>query len=399
MIAPAVLAQDSALTLVTLPGCINGLGRVKVTWNAPGLTAVRVLVGEAPDQAPLTGLEPVTGATETGYWVTDGMRFTLVEDARVIATARAVVDCDGAGNLLGGSLSALGYFPLQVGNRWVYRSNTRQVTATHFTRTVMRSEQIDGQTYYVLDNPETRLRTDAEGRIYRLTGSREELLLDPNMPPRAGAILTVTARPSQTDTPFGPFPGSVSYQAFIGALRFETGSYVRGLGLISYSANMVSGSSGGFTDGAELVEARIAGKLYFRNPAPAIYLAAEKTLLEVANRQATNCAVPCYFVACGLTPGADPPGTYKPCFESRIGVERAPAGSSIELTLHDASGVARFRVTIPAGDPSDFLAYQQVPLYSQPNQPFAAGLYRLGGRLLDGAGAELAAAALSVEVR
>ena len=399
--APLILAQNAALQLETLPGCVNGLARVRVSWTAPGLTAVQVLVSEPPNQAQLTGLEPVTGSTETGYWVTDGMRFTLVEDARVIATSRASLDCSGAGNVLNSSLSAIGYFPLQVGNRWVYRVNSRQVTAAHTTRTVTRTEQLNGQTYYVLDNPETFLRADANGRVYRLvTGtSREELFLDPEGSPQSGAVYPTFSRLASAPTPFGVFPGSIDYQAYVGALGFDFGTYVRGLGLTRHTANMVSGSSGGFVFGMELVEARIAGRLYFRNPAPAIYLASEKTQLDVTNRQVTNCAVPCYFVACGFAPGADPAGTYKPCFESRIGIERATPGSSVELILRDSGGAAVHTVKIPLANPIDFLRYEQIPLYSSPNQPFPPGTYKLEARLFDSVNIDSATAALALEIR
>jgi len=107
-------SQSVFFTLEPLAGCQNGLGRV-----------VRVLVGAEPNQVPVTGLERPQGSLDTGYWVSEGMLFKLVDgEGRVIATARAALNCEGV-DPLSGLLTSLGYFPLQVGNRWVYRGNSR----------------------------------------------------------------------------------------------------------------------------------------------------------------------------------------------------------------------------------------------------------------------------------
>ena len=89
---------------------------------------------------------------------------------------------------------------------------------------------------------------------------------------------------------------------------------------------MLTGSSGGFTQGRTLVEATVAG-IRFPAPAPALKLGMESLTLDVTGRHVTNCAVPCYFVACGLVPGADPPGTYKPCAQARVGAGQLAGGS------------------------------------------------------------------------
>lgn len=47
-------------------------------------------------------------------------------------------------------------------------------------------------------------------------------------------------------------------------------------------------------------------------------------------------AVPCLFVACGLVPGADPPGTYRPCLEASL---RGGAG---RMQLKDSAGTVVF---------------------------------------------------------
>jgi len=79
----------------------------------------------------------------------------------------------------------------------------------------------------------------------------------------------------------------------------------------------------------------------------------ESSILDVSSGNVTNCAVPCYFVACGLTPGADPPGTYKPCFQAGVRLEHLPVQDSttLELDLIDAGerSVYHTSATVAAG--------------------------------------------------
>ena len=57
---------------------------------------------------------------------------------------------------------------------------------------------------------------------------------------------------------------------------------------------------------------------------------------------------------------------------------------SAEIELRDPADRPFFQTTVPlttADVLGDFTAYQQVPLYAKPNEPFAPGNYRLNGRL------------------
>jgi hypothetical protein len=218
------LAQQASLVVTPISSCVGGRARVRVAWTAPNVPGVQVLAGQGQEQRPMTGLEPAFGAAESGDWVTDGMRFTLAaEDGRVLASATASIDCDGSGGQLRAALNGLGWLPLQVGNCWVYRSNSRQVTSSYYTRTITRTEQSNGRTWYVLDTPETLLRADGEGRIYELRDGVEELLLNPLVPNDFESRLRVQARTFPANTAFGTFPGSVDYQ-FTQSLRLEHGT-------------------------------------------------------------------------------------------------------------------------------------------------------------------------------
>ncbi len=252
------------------------------------------------------------------------------------------------------------YFPLQVGNQWVYRLDSRTVTADYVTRTITGTEQVGGLTYYAVSDQAgqvaMRLRSDADGRILRLSGNAEAILVDPK-----------TASADSVTGPLGVFADALRVVTTMGGLIREETVYVRGIGLAKSSATMLSGSSGGFTSGLELVEARLDGGIRLVLPAAQVSLSIEKTVLDVTGRKVANCAVPSYCVACGLI-GADPPGTYKPCVQARV--EGRPGA---DLELHNAAGTTVFRAAALTGS----LRYVQVPLYSRPNEPLAPGLYTL----------------------
>lgn len=108
---------------------------------------------------------------------------------------------------------------------------------------------------------------------------------------------------------------------------------------------------------------------------PQLRLGAEATRLDVSGRKVRNCAVPCYFVACYLGSAADPPDTWKPCFEARV-----ESDESSEIAFEDSAGRRLFEAQLPAG-----VRYQSIPLYSQPNIAFPPGDYRLTVRTPGGA--------------
>jgi hypothetical protein len=173
--------------------------------------------------------------------------------------------------------------------------------------------------------------------------------------------------------------------------------FIRGVGLARSRATVIAGSSGGFSSSLELVEFQLATGPKVLTSMPRISVSAEATRLDVTGRKVTDCFVPCYFAACGLTPGSDPPGTYKPCARTRI--EASASGNFwADLALFNGSGQVVFqapRATLPAGEA---VRYVQVPLYSEPNKPLPAGTYRLVGRM--GAGeTEAASSAITIEIQ
>jgi len=325
--------------------CRDGAGVASVIWNAQGRQPVTIYAGETP----MSGPEPSSGAVRTGEWVNDGMQFFLRDAAGdSIASARAVVRC-GAGS----------WWPLDVGNEWHFRLNSRAVTGAHTVWRVARKERIDGLDWSVLDPGPTGpayLRADADGRIYRLPANgREELLVDPLG--WTNGTWVVGGRNPQGVTLAGTFPEELIWRGPIIGLGMESGRLGRGVGPTYFQTNVIAGSSGGFGSGLTLLEAVIGGARIVPNY-PRVELSLETQSVDYGSRSARNCAIPCYFVACF---GADPPTAYKPCMEASV---RGGAG---RLALLDPAGGTVFE-TVADG-------WVRIPLYREPATLLPAGKY------------------------
>jgi hypothetical protein len=296
------------------------------------------------------------------------------------------------------------YFPLDVGDRWVYREDDRLTTAQYQTWRVDRTATQNGTVYSVIaiEGPGTSyaeywFRANSSGQVYILTGNGEQLFLDPNIvAPNSGEV-QLTGPGGAVTTPLGTFPDTVNYVNPMG-LELESGTLARGIGVLSSTTILETGSSGGPTLIRTLVEAVVAGGIHFPALTSAVDLGIESLNLNVSAMQVTNCAVPCYFVACGLLPGADPAGTYKPCARARVALRNWPAGLSrtVRLQLLAPGGAAAYDQTLTLdAAANDSVTFVQVPLYSAPNQPLSAGAYQLTAASSDGA----AQSSVTVQIR
>ncbi len=372
--------------------CVDGRGRAVLSWTVRTGGGVLVRIG-SPDGDAMTGVEPPSGSATTGDWVDDGMVFVLVDaTGRELARVAARVNCVSFAPSVLAALAAESYFPLRAGYRWTYRGYSRQVSSFYETRTITGTTLIAGETWYEMtfESPgatRTELyRTDEEGRVYRRIGVVEELYLDPTATPSGSAVLRITGRRRGIGTSIGRLPDAVDYTRSQ-ALIQESGTFVRGVGFIGSTANVLAGSSGGFSNSLDLVEASL-GALQFAAPSAALELGVESATIDVSSRRATNCAVPCYFVACGLVPGADPPGTYKPCAQVRVR-SAGIGGAPVVLELRDATGRVLHSTTVSGG-----VAVRQAALYDESGVPFLPGVYRLVATA-----GEAASAALTVTLR
>ena len=104
-------------------------------------------------------------------------------------------------------------------------------------------------------------------------------------------------------------------------------------------------------------------------PPVSLSLALEAADLDVTGKKVANCAVPCYFFACGIAGQGDPTGTYRPCFQVRVD---AGSGGPVDVELSDSTGKVLAKETVRAST-----TYVQLPLYSKPNEPFAPGRYQV----------------------
>ncbi len=409
---PTLTLSPDVITTCAFPG----FGRTRIFWNVPGADSVQLRAGGF--DGTIMGVEPPQGSTGTGDWVQDGMVFALTTaDGQQLASATARVLCQPASGQVPAALAAGSYFPLDIGDEWIYSVNSRTGTALYQTRRVERAEVINGTLYFVISfrtGPpnflnatatvaEILYRTDAQGRVYFLNSSNtEQLLFDPagNTP---GALYKVLTKGQPTQTPVGAFADALTYDWF-NLLTDEKGTYARGVGFISSASGMLSGSSGGFLDSYTLVYARIAGSMVFSAPAPGLELSAESRDLDVSGGHVSNCAVPCYFVACGLVPGADPPGTYKPCFQARVRLQESPASftsadtqtRTVLLDLLDSGN----RVVSSATDPVTVGVGQLEAVVSHSIMlPTIPGQYRLRARIVDASNVETDSAFVAVKVR
>jgi|SoiMethySBSTD1v2_1073268.scaffolds.fasta_scaffold172259_2 hypothetical protein len=292
------------------------------------------------------------------------------------------------------ALAAGSYFPLEVGNRWVYRIENGFESRAYQTWSVDRVEEHDGRTYFVVAIRskgsllgESLFRVDDGGRVFLRTGLGDLLFLDAS-DSTGNAQLRIQSKGIPFRAPIGSFSDTLNYRNSIDAFRLELGTLGRGIGLLASTATLLTGSSGGFYEGRTLVEAVIGGRLQFTLNSTGLQLGLESLSLDLTGKQADNCAIPCYSAACGWFGLADPPGTYKPCARARVALTNWPADASrtVRLKLFSPDGQALIDQTVSIErEPGEAATFSQLRLYSQPNQPFPPGAYRLEAATEDGA--------------
>lgn len=365
------------------------LGLTTVQWSDPGGQGlVQVLVGSV--QASFTGHVPPSGTSTTGVWVNDGMPFVLVDAAgNTLASTVAHVLCSPQGGPVAAGLATESFLPLDIGNRWVYRTLTRFSTPTYAQWLVTGSEEIGGQLWFVIQvsasdmqsnssNSQMLMRQDPNGAIYIYQNGAAALWLDPNKATGETPQMVITGSgPFQNS--LGAFAEAANYVKQQGLIQ-ENGTLVQGIGLMSSSSTMLTGSSGGFTASMDLVEARIDGHIVFGPPAASVQVTAEASLFDVTNERVTNCILPCYFAACGIgLPQPDPPGTYKPCFRAGVKLSALAGPTPVVLSILDGGGnvLTQSSLSLLPDDGGGSTGFHEMPLYLVPNQPFAPGSYQL----------------------
>ncbi len=403
----AIAAAQGQTTFTITPIILcndRGTGTAQLSWRTSE-TAVHVRIGSVSGPA-MTGFEPGISGVSTGDWVTDGLAFVLVnasgnEVARVIAS----VACRTASPNLAEQLATQSYFPLEVGNRWVYRYSDRFLTANYRVRWVDRTVQEAGETWFVVRDQvapgspivEVLWRTDAAGRIYRRRNGASVLFLDPNGDPTA--LGRVQGNNLTVNSSFGRLPNALSF-IVREPLSLEVGTFVRGVGLLATNDSLAGGSSGGFSQSLDLVEAVIAGKVRFSSAANGLELSPEFQTADVVGRKVRNCALPCYFAACGLAGGPpDPVGAYKPCMFTRLKVEN-PVARSLLLELVGSANQAVFSVMRAlTASPNEQLWSETVPLYEAGGVLLPLGDYQIRATVKSATGETLNTSLAAVKLQ
>ncbi len=207
--------------------------------------------------------------------------------------------------------------------------------------------EIDGKVWCQIENDNFNylLRVDSAGVILRrnFDDQTEQVFLDPRNLPQ-----------SEFSSPLG-FKAPAIRPVIQLLLSTSRSTYVLGIGLIESSMIQGGGSSGGFSSGTTLIEASIDGKLY-RQASPSIQLDLASSF--------SNCAVPCYYAACGIGSPVDPPNAKKPCLEARLAASSLDPGSSLNLAIFSIDGQLKYQQFFPLSSPTITL-YHSLPFYAQ----------------------------------
>ncbi len=326
LLAVTFLRLDPAV----ITDCRDGLGRAVLSWTSTDAPSVTLFT----QGMALTGPESPTGTNVTGHWVNDGQAFSLRSpDGTTLAAVTARVNCID-----------LPLWPLAVGNSWTFRVNSRAQTGLFETWRVSRQETALGEVWSVVTNgsAESWWRIDALGGLHRLVNNLDD-------------------RPTLREAPQATVPAGIfvdNYNYVLPGFETENGTLSRGVGPVRIVRTLAGGSSGGFSQGFDLVEARIGDRLIRRD----LYGISLNIDPEVY-----NCAVPCYFVACGLAPPApDPPGTMKPCREARV------EGAEL-LTITGPDGTVVMQVNLNG------TTFLRLPLWQWPNGSYTVQAYGAKG--------------------
>ena len=141
-------------------------------------------------------------------------------------------------------------WPLAVGNFWTFRVNSRQQTGLYETWRVTRQEVILGETWSVVSNGRTESwwRIDAVGGLHRRVNNLDD-------------------RPALREVPQATVPAGIfvdNYNYSLPGFETENGTLSRGVGPVRIVRTLAGGSSRGFDQGFDLVEAWIGDRLIRR---------------------------------------------------------------------------------------------------------------------------------------
>lgn len=273
------------------------------------------------------------------------------------------------------------WLPLEAGNYWVYRSDSRFVSGSYRTVRVLGPYELDGQVWCQLED---------SGRSYFLRSALDGLILTRGV---NNSAETVYLDPRGLTSRAFTSPLGFSAQAIdivtSSLFNRNTVTYASGIGKVTSVSTITTGSNGGFSEGDMLVEASVGGKTYRSHARGQAEISLD------LNDTFANCAVPCYYAACGIGSPVDPPNAIKPCLGARAAGSDIANNSLLQLTVADSSGTTVFDKRVPLYGGS-LAHYESLPFYSQgfvgtPITLFAPGDYYVTLWLIDPSGKLIAA--------
>jgi hypothetical protein len=194
------------------------------------------------------------------------------------------------------------YFPLFVGNHWVYRGVTQQLAGGRSDTFLVKiavtgTEAIGGRTYHVLegfDRPRTLVRRDEQGAIWEYDGQRaEERLLLPfhapegerinGLPRGCGPGGSIASRSHHYQGPVGEFHFAtlltlINVGTCIGGAVPETEVYLPWVGMLFRSGRSTGGVGSRFE--MHLIYARLGGVTVVSEPEAAVSLSLSKRVFR-----------------------------------------------------------------------------------------------------------------------
>ena len=317
------------------------------------------------------------------------LRFVLLASACLLSRAADLPD----------------YFPLDVGDQWIYRATTG---TAFYTVSVNRAVTLQDQTYFGVttgDGPEALLRNDGAGHVYRFeasTGS-ETLLYDFTQGVSSGIQLGVP----YTITRNGPYTGPIgTFSSLLLLGRIDTlqesqQGFLPYIGRVYGLTRFTSGSASLVPAQVEnLVYARLGGITVVTSRDWSFSLSSDRPVYNLGFGNTEDCQTTNFP---GQTATA---AAYRPCLLARVAFHLSgsdpvpllfPTGQIFELELRNASGEVVYRLSdhrvydpkpteIDLG-PGERNFTEVIPLYTEAASAavrwLPAGKYRLFARLAD----------------
>lgn len=180
------------------------------------------------------------------------------------------------------------FFPLQVGNQWVYHASGRTATMEPVTASIVRTSEFGGKTYFLYAGPQGNswIRAGQDGALYLYdtAANAEKVVIAPDgvvtpFTNECNQIGRVTSTNADYKGPLGAFGGVIEVRYGPGTCRdagIERELYLPYVGLIQRTVTTIAGPLT-----YDLVYARIGGVTVVTAPETSFTVALDASEYEV----------------------------------------------------------------------------------------------------------------------